>query len=298
MAAVETIGGIEDISELLGDPRGLLSKGKASKQAPAGTYSSQNAQGDEDPWAKNDPWGGSKDTRRSSGSTEQPNAPPKAPPKAPPIDESSMIDKLALFLLQRPNQLAQRKEVLLASCERGPKLVGDVQLTTSMVEEAFKLARRRVAQSSQPAEAPREDNAEVVADDGKKEERKAWDWDGSAGGWWQHDDRDKSWKEKDPGQDWTSRHDQSWKDETWPEKDAEPASSPPAKDTKAAADVPVSDDLQDEDEHLVERLVMYLKGASNVQKGVAVLRSASSGVPRAAAEAAIAKVFAETQDFQ
>merc|ERR1712150_103767 len=45
---------------------------------------------------------------------------------------------------------------------------------------------------------------------------------------------------------------------------------------------------------LVDKLVQFLKQAKNADRGMAVIRSAASGVPSAAAEAAVARFFEES----
>jgi len=211
------------------------------------------------------------DSGHGSGSTRQSTT--EASPE-------SLIEKLSRFLLAKPNQLSQRKEVLLASCERGHKLVDDIQLTTSIVEEAFKLARRRLQPQSPAAAAPEiaaEADIEPTNPSGAPEERKDW---GSAGSkWWQHDDR---WGESN----W-------WETHSWDNTTSQSTWQPDNKGEEAAA-IPVSDDElkaddQLPDQQLVDRLVLYLK-QKDLQKGMAVLRSCASGVPRPAAEAAIARV--------
>jgi len=79
-----------------------------------------------------------------------------------------------------------------------------------------------------------------------------------------------------------------------------------SKPDNIAAAIPVSDDEVAEeeeelpDEQLVDRLVLYLRQKDDIHKGMSVLRSSASRVPRAAAEAAIARVFAEAEqgEFQ
>jgi len=221
-------------------------------------------------------------------------------PPSTEVSPESLVEKLSRFLLAKPNLISQRKEVLLASCERGHKLVDSMQLSSSIVEEAFRLARRRLAEAAAPAEpeAATETDAEAKHLGESSEERRDWGWkDPVAGNWWQqHDDRwgQSNW--------WEGTRDHSWKDDnttshtTWqPDNNAE---------ARNAAAIPVSDDEVAEegedlpDEQLVDRLVLYLRQKDDIHKGMAVLRSCASGVPRPAAEAAIARVFAETQDFQ
>jgi len=73
-------------------------------------------------------------------------------PPSTEVSPESLVEKLSRFLLAKPNLISQRKEVLLASCERGHKLVDSMQLSSSIVEEAFRLARRRLAEAAAPAE--------------------------------------------------------------------------------------------------------------------------------------------------
>mmetsp|Transcript_30619 Transcript_30619/g.60069 ORF Transcript_30619/g.60069 Transcript_30619/m.60069 type:complete len:339 (+) Transcript_30619:1-1017(+) len=338
MATGQAAGTSGGILEQLGDERKLLFKEAKSGKSPGNgaTMNSKaaasGATGDsQDPWLSWDPWSAKakgdeissgsgpppKEARSdeiSSGSARPPPTEAKAdnrsgststtpsPTQEFTLSPEGFVEKLAQFLLAKPNQLSQRKEVLLASCEQGHKLVGNVTLTAPIVEEAFKLARRRLAQSQSPA----------VESPAVPEEKKEWAWEeSSAGKWWHHDDRDR-WNQSD----WWDRNG-DWKEDN--------AAWQPDNDPAAAAATPVPDDEPEEsdglkhldpmenpwketledakeeelpDEQLVERLVLYLRQKDDMHKGMAVLRSCASGVPRPAAEAAIARVFAETQDFQ
>jgi len=248
-------------------------------------------------------------TPGSSAATTSPAAPSPSPrpsagggtpgpseaPRPSPREDGSVTEKLVEFLLLKPDQLDQRVAMLRACALQGKSIGNDgVKLNAAAVESAAKLAAGRLPGAPHPAS-----------------------WGGSGGHWWEESSGTSWWKDEA----WWGASDSKWQENghtngdagngtrgataaatsaAWPPcDDAVPSAEPRAQPAAAAA--PVADDQSasrqagqssedaDPDPVVVERLITYIRQAKDKTKALALIRSTASGVPRSAAEAAIAK---------
>lgn len=147
------------------------------------------------------------------------------------IITAQTVEKIAGFLLLKPDQLPQRKQLLRTCAQQGRTIANVIKLEASDVEKAIRLVEERLKE----AEATAEVTARGKCISGAAE-------------------------------------------------------STPVGGVGCAG----QDFKQAVDEQLVRRLTLYLQQKEDSAKAMAVIRSPASGVPATAAEAAIARAFAES----